>query len=169
MTMAIQLARVDDRLLHGQVATVWTKAIRPNRILVVSDNVAQDHLRKLLIMQAAPPEVKANVSTVAKMVQIYRDARFDQFRPLVLTETLGEMAELAAQGIDLTETGVNVGNLAYTVHKTMLTPSVAADTADVTAAQQLVAAGVNVYTQTVPTDRQQAFLTLATKQGLTAN
>ncbi|GEO67061.1 PTS system mannose/fructose/N-acetylgalactosamine-transporter subunit IIB [Levilactobacillus spicheri] len=166
MTMAIQLARVDSRLLHGQVATVWTKAIRPNRILVVSDTVAHDKLRKTLIMQAAPAEVKANVITVAKMVQIYRDVRFDQFKPLILTETLGEMAQLVAQGIDLSEIGVDVGNLAYTVHKTMLTPSVAADEADVTAAQQLAQAGVAVYAQTVPTDRQQDFLTLAQKKGL---
>lgn len=166
MTMAIQLARVDNRLLHGQVATVWTKAIRPNRILIVSDTVAHDKLRKMLIMQAAPPEVKANVITVEKMVQIYRDSRFDQFKPLILTETLAEMAELVRHGIDLTEIGVNVGNLAYTVHKTMLTPSVAADASDVSAAMALQAAGVQVYAQTVPNDRQQDFLALAAKKGL---
>jgi len=166
MTMAIQLARVDNRLLHGQVATVWTKAVRPNRILVVSDKVAHDKLRKMLIMQAAPPEVKANVITPEKMIQIYRDVRFDQFKPLILTETLDEMAQLVAAGIDLKEIGVNVGNLAYTVHKTMLTPSVSADTTDVTAAQQMTAAGVKVYAQTVPNDRQQEFLTLAAKKGL---
>ena len=33
----IQLLRVDHRLLHGQVATTWTKQINPNRIIVVSD------------------------------------------------------------------------------------------------------------------------------------
>lgn len=167
MTMAIQLARVDSRLLHGQVATVWTKTIRPNRILVVSDQVAHDKLRKMLIMQAAPAEVKANVITVAKMIQIYRDPRFDGFRPLILTETLPEMAELVAQGIDLKATGVNVGNLAYTVHKTMLTPSVAADATDVQAAQTLKAAGVKVYAQTVPADKPQDLLALAQRKGLT--
>ncbi|QMU07054.1 PTS system mannose/fructose/N-acetylgalactosamine-transporter subunit IIB [Levilactobacillus suantsaii] len=167
MTMAIQLARVDSRLLHGQVATVWTKAVRPNRILVVSDTVAQDKLRKTLILQAAPPAVKVNVIPSAKMVQIYRDARFDGFRPLILTETLPEMAALVAQGIDLKATGVNVGNLAYTPHRTMLTPSVAADDQDVQAARQLQDAGVTAYTQTVPTDHQQNFLVLAAKKGLT--
>ncbi|MFC6261052.1 PTS system mannose/fructose/N-acetylgalactosamine-transporter subunit IIB [Levilactobacillus fujinensis] len=166
MTMAIQLARVDSRLLHGQVATVWTKNVRPNRILVVSDSVAQDKLRKLLITQAAPAEAKANVITLAKMVQIYRDARFDGFRPLILTETLPEMAELVAAGVDLKGLGVNVGNLAYTVKKTMLTDSVAAGKEDIAAAKQLEAAGVHVYTQTVPNDRQQSFLTLASKKGL---
>lgn len=166
MTMTIKLARVDNRLLHGQIATVWTKTVQPNRILVVSDAVAQDHLRKVLITQAAPAEAKANVITLAKMAQIYQDARFDGFQPIILTETLAEMAALAKQGVDLTATGVNVGNLAYTAGKVMLTPSVAADAADVAAAKQLEAAGVDVYAQTVPTDRKQVFLKLAAKKGL---
>ena len=67
MTMDIRLARVDSRLLHGQVATVWTSTVTPNRILVVSDGVAQDKLRKTLITQAAPAGVKANVITVNKI------------------------------------------------------------------------------------------------------
>ncbi|MFD1455261.1 PTS system mannose/fructose/N-acetylgalactosamine-transporter subunit IIB [Levilactobacillus lanxiensis] len=166
MTMTIKLARVDNRLLHGQVATVWTKTVRPNRILVVSDDVAQDQLRKTLIVQAAPAEAKANVITLAKMAQIYQDARFDGFQPIILMETLPEMASLVDQGVDLTATGVNVGNLAYTAGKTLLTASLSADEADVAAAKKLVAAGVDVYAQTVPTDRKQDFLKLAAKKGL---
>ena len=55
------LARIDSRLLHGQVATAWTKTTQPTRIIVVSDAVAKDELRKKLIQQAAPPGVKAHV------------------------------------------------------------------------------------------------------------
>ena len=57
------LARIDTRLLHGQVATTWTKSTNPDRIIVVSDNVAHDELRKNMIIQAAPPGVKAHVVT----------------------------------------------------------------------------------------------------------
>lgn len=60
------LARIDSRLLHGQVATAWTKATNPTRIIVVSDAVAKDDLRKKLIQQAAPPGVKAHVVPVEK-------------------------------------------------------------------------------------------------------
>ena len=48
MVMDIRLARIDDRLIHGQVATVWAKLTNINRILVVSDSVAHDNLRKAL-------------------------------------------------------------------------------------------------------------------------
>jgi len=87
MTMDVRLARIDSRLLHGQVATVWTKTVAPTRILVVSDAVARDELRKVLIVQAAPPEVKANVITVDKMIEIYHDPLFDTIKPLILTHS----------------------------------------------------------------------------------
>ena len=55
------LARIDSRLLHGQVATAWSKTVNPTRIIVVSDNVAKDELRTNMIKQAAPSGVKAHV------------------------------------------------------------------------------------------------------------
>ena len=70
------LARIDTRLLHGQVATNWTKATHPNRIIVVSDSVSKDELRKKLIEQAAPPGVRAHVIPLDKLVQVYNDPRF---------------------------------------------------------------------------------------------
>ena len=50
--MDIRLVRIDDRLIHGQVATVRAKRLDIQRILVVSDAVTKDHLRKTLLQQA---------------------------------------------------------------------------------------------------------------------
>ncbi|MDR4369570.1 PTS sugar transporter subunit IIB, partial [Bacillus cereus] len=55
------LVRGDSRLLHGQVATAWTKTTQTNRIIVVSDAVSKGDLRKKVIEQAAPTGVNANV------------------------------------------------------------------------------------------------------------
>lgn len=50
--LKINLARIDTRLLHGQVATAWTPDSKADRIIVASDSVAQDELRKELIKKA---------------------------------------------------------------------------------------------------------------------
>lgn len=50
--MDIRLARIDDRLIHGQVATVWSKQTGVERIIVISDVVAQDKLRKFLLKRS---------------------------------------------------------------------------------------------------------------------
>lgn len=86
LTMDVRLLRIDSRLLHGQVATSWAKTTKVDRILVVSDDVAKDNLRKTLIMQAAPPGVKANVLTISKMLRIYYDSRFDFINAMILVE-----------------------------------------------------------------------------------
>lgn len=44
--MQIKLSRIDDRLIHGQVATVWAKEAGAKRIIVVSKEVANDEIRK---------------------------------------------------------------------------------------------------------------------------
>ncbi len=52
--MDIRLLRIDDRLIHGQVATTWAKSTGISRIIVVSDQVASNSLQKLLLKQASP-------------------------------------------------------------------------------------------------------------------
>ncbi|MBQ0836256.1 PTS system mannose/fructose/N-acetylgalactosamine-transporter subunit IIB [Lactiplantibacillus pentosus] len=168
MTMDIRLARIDSRLLHGQVATVWTKSVSPNRILVVSDEVAQDALRKILIVQAAPPGVKANVITVDKMIEIYHDSLFDNVKPLILTDTPQNMARLVAGGLDFSQTGIDIGSLAFSTGMVMVTNAVAVGQAEADALYALAAAGLKVYAQKVPTDKQVDLMPLLAKNGFAA-
>jgi len=169
MTMDIRLARIDSRLLHGQVATVWTKSVSPNRILVVSDMVGQDNLRKLLIVQAAPPGVKANVITVDKMIEIYHSPLFDGVRPLVLTDTPQNMARLVAGGLDFSATGIDIGSLAFTAGMVMVTNAIAVGEQEAAALYDLQAAGLKVFAQKVPTDKKVDIIPLLAKNGFTTS
>lgn len=168
MTMMIRLARIDSRLLHGQVATVWTKTVAPNRILVVSDSVAQDELRKMLIVQAAPPGVKANVITVDKMIQIYHEPLFDGVKPLILTDTPQNMARLVAGGLDFKATGIDIGSLAYSAGMVMVTNAIAVGPSEAAALYQLQAAGLAIFAQKVPTDKRVDVMPLLAKNGFEA-
>ncbi|MFB9768266.1 PTS system mannose/fructose/N-acetylgalactosamine-transporter subunit IIB [Lactiplantibacillus modestisalitolerans] len=168
MTMDIRLARIDSRLLHGQVATVWTKTVNPNRILVVSDIVAHDTLRKMLIVQAAPPGVRANVITVDKMIEIYQNPLFDGVKPLLLTDTPQNMARLVAGGIDLTATGVDIGSLAYSAGMVMVTNAIAVGPDEAAALYALSTAGLKIFAQKVPTDKRVDVMPLLAKNGFSA-
>ncbi|MDI9742434.1 PTS sugar transporter subunit IIB, partial [Acinetobacter baumannii] len=65
-----------DRLIHGQVATRRTKETNVTRIIVVSDEVAADTVRKTLLTQVAPPSVTAHVVDVAKMIRVYNNPKY---------------------------------------------------------------------------------------------
>src|SRR5690625_6259695 len=85
--MIIGLARVDDRLIHGQVATVWTKEANISRIIVISDEVAEDKLRATLLKQVAPPGVKASVVDVEKSVRVFNNPKYADDRVMLLFTT----------------------------------------------------------------------------------
>ena len=64
--MNITLARIDDRLIHGQVTTVWSKVANAQRIIICNDDVYNDEVRRTLLRQAAPPGMKVNVVNLEK-------------------------------------------------------------------------------------------------------
>lgn len=149
------LARIDTRLLHGQVATAWTKTVAPNRIIVVSDRVAHDDLRKSMIEQAAPPGVKANVVPINKMIQVAKDPRFGATKALLLFETPQDALRAIEGGVDIKE--LNLGSMAHSQGKVVCTKAVAMGKEDVEAFDKLLALGVNIDVRKVPTDSPENF------------
>lgn len=144
------LARVDSRLLHGQVATAWTKATLPTRIIVVSDAVSKDELRKNLIEQAAPPGVKANVVPVDKMIEVAKDPRFGNTKALLLFENPQDVVRAIDGGVDIKE--LNVGSMAHSVGKVVVSKVLSMGKEDVDTFEALKAKGVKFDVRKVPND-----------------
>lgn len=144
------LARIDTRLLHGQVATSWTKATNPDRIIVVSDAVAKDELRKKLIEQAAPPGVRAHVIPLAKLVEVSKDPRFGGTKALLLFETPQEALSVIEQGVEIEE--LNVGSMAHSVGKKQINSALAVDENDIKTYERLRELGVKLDVRKVVND-----------------
>mgnify|MGYP002648487829 FL=1 len=144
------LARIDSRLLHGQVATAWTKSVQPSRIIVVSDAVAKDDLRKKLIEQAAPPGVKANVIPVQKMIDIAKDPRFGATKALLLFENPQDVVRVLDSGVDIKE--VNVGSMAHSVGKVVVSKVLSMGPDDVKAFEDMKSRGIAFDVRKVPND-----------------
>lgn len=141
-------ARIDTRLLHGQVATGWTKAMNPNRIIVVSDNVAKDNLRKNMIAQAAPSGVKANTVPIKKMIEVAKDPRFGNTKAMLLFETPQDALAAIKGGIDIKE--LNVGSMAYSNGKVNVNQVLAMDQKDIDTFKELKELGVKFDVRKVP-------------------
>ena len=144
------LARIDSRLLHGQVATAWTKTTGPNRIIVVSDGVAHDNLRKSMITEAAPPGVKANVVPVSKMIQVAKDPRFGNTKAPLLFETPQDALEAIKGGVDIKE--LNIGSMAHSVGKVAVSKVLSLGKEDVETFEELKKLGISFDVRKVPSD-----------------
>ena len=159
--LKINLARVDTRLLHGQVATAWTPASKANRIIVVSDEVAQDDLRKQLIKQAAPGGVKANVVPISKLIEASKDPRFGNTHALILFQTPQDALRAVEGGVEIKE--LNVGSMAHSTGKTMVNNVLSMDKEDVATFEKLRDLGVTFDVRKVPNDSKKNLFELIQK------
>lgn len=159
--LKINLARIDTRLLHGQVATAWTPASKADRIIVASDSVAKDELRKQLIKQAAPGGVKANVVPISKLIEASKDPRFGNTHALILFETVQDALRAIEGGVEIKE--LNVGSMAHSTGKTMVNNVLSMDKDDVAAFEKLRDLGVSFDVRKVPNDSKKNLFELIQK------
>ena len=151
----IAFARIDTRLLHGQVATTVTKMVNPDRIIVCSDNVAHDDLRKSMIEQAAPPGVKVHVVPISKIIEVSKAVRFGDTKAMLLFETPQDLLRALEGGVDIKE--VNLGSMAHSQGKVVVTNAVAMDQADVDCIEKIASMGVKFDVRKVPADNPEPF------------
>lgn len=159
--MKIGLVRIDDRLIHGQVATRWTKETNVSRIIVVSDEVAADKVRKTLLTQVAPPGVSAHVVDVDKMVRVWNNPKYARDRVMLLFTNPTDVVRVVEQGIEVKS--VNIGGMAFRQGKTQVNNAVSVDNKDIEAFQKLNARGIELEVRKVSTDPRLKMMDLIAK------
>ncbi|MFO6164262.1 PTS sugar transporter subunit IIB, partial [Pseudomonas aeruginosa] len=80
------LTRIDNRLIHGQVATQWTGSIGANLLLVANDEVAGNKSRQRLMDMAAPNSAQTRYFTLQKTIDIIEKAA-DRQKIFIICET----------------------------------------------------------------------------------
>ena len=161
--MQIGLARIDDRLIHGQVATRWTKETNVQRIIVVSDEVAADTVRKTLLTQVAPPGVTAHVVDVAKMIRVYNNPKYAGERIMLLFTNPTDVERVVEGGVNITS--VNIGGMAFRQGKTQVNNAISVDEKDIEAFKKLNARGIELEARKVSTDPKLKMMDLIGKVG----
>lgn len=145
--MTISLMRIDDRLIHGQVATSWAKAVKCEAIFAVSDEVAQDELRKNLLLQIAPEHLKAYVIPVEKAIKVYHNPKYASRHVLWLVTKPEDIVRLIEGGVKIDK--VNVGGMTYKDGNKQLSDAITVGKADVAAFRKLLDLGVELSMQKV--------------------
>ncbi|TKI07660.1 PTS system mannose/fructose/N-acetylgalactosamine-transporter subunit IIB [Martelella alba] len=93
----ISLVRIDDRLIHGQVAVVWTKHLGVNRILVANDQIVANEVQKMSLRMAAPDTAKCAIMTVDAAAQTLNDPRSADMKILVIVNAVADARRLIEQ------------------------------------------------------------------------
>ena len=92
--MPVELYRIDDRLIHGQVVVGWGQPLDLGFIVLVDDEVATSDWEQELYRMGVPPEMEVYFESVASAVERHADFQRDPRPGLVLTGDIGTMSRL---------------------------------------------------------------------------
>ncbi|MBY6277595.1 PTS N-acetylgalactosamine transporter subunit IIB [Symbiobacterium thermophilum] len=144
----IVLTRIDNRLIHGQVSTLWCSSVGANLILVANDKVAADPMRQSLMDMAAPAGVETRYFTLEKTINVIHKASPRQ-KIFIVCETPADVLKLVEGGVPIKK--VNIGNMHMAEGKRQVATTVAVDDNDVAAFRRLQELGVELEIRRVPT------------------
>lgn len=147
MAPHILLTRIDNRLIHGQVATQWNGTLGSNLILVANDEVSQNPMRQGLMDMAAPAGVQTRYFSLQKTIDVIHKAS-DKQKIFLICETPQDVLTLVEGGVPIAK--VNIGNMHMADGKRQVATTVAVDDADVEAFRKLQEKGVELQIQRVP-------------------
>ncbi len=127
--MPLIQVRIDDRLIHGQVVVGWRNVLKPERIILCSDEVANSEWQRTIYMSAVTNDITASVLTLEETVKAFNDHIYDDERLLLLVDNPKTVVELVKAGVEIRE--VNVGGMHFRPGKNQIAPFIFVDEEDV--------------------------------------
>lgn len=150
----LKLIRVDERLLHGQVAIGWTSNSGANTILVANDEAQKDKVKAMALDLAKPSGVKLYIRSVAEsgpIVEKFASAKKAQV--LVLVRTVQDALKLIKNSNGVIKE-LNVGGLKFEDGKKKLNDYVAVSDQDIADLKTIQKLGINLDFRMLPRDKK---------------
>lgn len=147
--MPINLVRIDDRLIHGQVITTWVKNHDIEQVLIINDKVANDKIQQSVLTMSAPPELKVQVFGVQKFIEIQKKTEIKRRTMLLFTNSI-DVNVLVENGVKIDR--LNVGGMRMQEGRRILSRAVAVTPEEEQAFKSLIARNIPVEIQMVPKD-----------------
>ena len=145
------MVRIDDRLIHGQVAAVWTKQCSIEQIIIVNDEVAEDRLQQSVQQMAAPANVKVAIFHVQEFVRIIKNKVPIKRQTMVLFTNPIDILTVINEGGGLTDKIV-IGGMRSKAERRMIDKSVFVSDREDQAFKELIHKGIEIVILAVPTD-----------------
>jgi PTS system mannose-specific IIB component/fructoselysine and glucoselysine-specific PTS system IIB component len=157
--VAILLYRVDERLIHGQVVLGWGRHLRPERYLVVDEELSESEWEQELYRLSASEGTEVSFVAVSEARERLGTWRRDHIRSVLLTRDVATMRELARGGLMEGES-VNLGGIHFAEGREQVRPYLYLDADDRRRIRELDREGVSVSARDLPDSKRVDAATL---------
>jgi PTS system mannose-specific IIB component len=150
--MAINMIRVDDRLIHGQIVAAWVKSLGLERIWIVDDATANDSFLKNVMKMVAPPGIEFSVSSTEEIDDVAKQYDSDNKKTIVLVKYPNTAERLFESGISFRE--LQVGGIGANANRKKVYKNISMSDEELQSCRNMENSGVKVYIQVTPDDKQ---------------
>ena len=145
----IVFARIDERLLHGQVVTAWVNDVACTQIYVIDDLTAKNVLIVNLYKKLAPPGTICDVVSVQKAIEILKGEPVDKKERVMLLVKVPQVLEaLVDAGVQIDK--INLGGMGLNNERKPFIDNVSASEDEVLSMKRMIDKGVNITYQVSP-------------------
>jgi PTS system mannose-specific IIB component len=159
--MEIKNIRIEERLIHGQVVTVWRQALRPTRFIVIDDDVSTNDMQKQILKLACPVGTKLSIFSVDRAIQRLAENPYDGESVFILIKNPAQLKKLYDKGFEIKT--VNVGNMSGKDGATEVKRGVCVTHEEAEIFRELHDKGVEFTALMVPNDPDVDFMKLIEK------
>lgn len=156
--MGIIISRVDDRLIHGQVATSWIRGMNIEVVVVVDDAIANNPTQISILKVSAPAEIKIYALSVDKFVEKYNKGILDKYRTMLVFENVFSPLALIEKGIPIKS--LNLGGMRFKDGRRQITKALSVSEDEEKAIRKIHELGVEVEHRQLTADSKTDVLTL---------
>jgi len=149
----IKLFRVDHRLLHGQVAFSWCNAVNANAILIASDSVVKDEIRKATIKLAKPGGIKLVIKSIDDSANVINSGATDKYNLLILVESIDDAYRLLEKTNKIKS--LNLGGTKKKENTEQLSKAIYLNEKEKKLIKKILEKNVEVEIRQVPTDSKK--------------
>jgi PTS system mannose-specific IIB component len=147
--MSIELVRIDDRLIHGQVVTTWVKDFEIEQVLIINDKAAADKTQQAVLTMTAPPGVKVLIFGISQFIDILKSTSIKKRTMLILATSIDVLA-LVENEVEITK--INVGGMRMAEGRRSLSRAVSVTPEEEMAFRKLIEHNLLIEIQMVPRD-----------------
>lgn len=151
--MSIVLARIDSRLVHGQVLEAWVPYVNADCIVVANNQAAGESFQRMVMQAAVPSSIKLIIGTIEETASILSST--DLLKKRVLLLFANSIDALKVRELGVAYPKLNLGNMHSSAGKDRYTCTIALDQRDIEILQEVENQGVTIVSQCVPADREQ--------------
>lgn len=151
----VELIRVDERLLHGQVAVTWVSNLDISSILIANDEVMNNEMSKMALKMAKPSGINLAIRSIDDGAALLNDPRIEKSKVFVLVKTVQDAVRLISK-IDEKIHHVNIGGIKRKEGSKLVSAAVYVNEDDVKSLQELINEVDKVEFRMVPSENAKS-------------